>query len=278
MNRIWTIAQNTLLELVRQKIFYFLVIFALAMIASSVFMDFLQPEMQFQIIKDVSLGAMSIFTWLLAVLATAMLLPKDMEDRTLYTVLAKPVPRSAYIFGKLLGVLLLVGISTLIMSAMFVATLWFKQTLAIAAIPAEMRTPEQLKLIYDATFTFTLIPAIVAIYLKAALFAALTLLISTFATSWIFTVVISVVVYFIGHLVPLAREYSQAGVTGTVGRAILTLVAVLFPDLQLFNLSDDIVAGNTVSTAFFAQIVGMGSFYIVVYALLAYFVFAKKEL
>ena len=56
-------------------------------------------------LKDVSLGAMSIFTWLLAVLATAMLLPKDIEDRTLYTILAKPVPRFEYLLGKLLGVL-----------------------------------------------------------------------------------------------------------------------------------------------------------------------------
>ena len=62
-------------------------------------------------LKDVSLGAMSIFTWLLAVLATAMLLPKDIEDRTLYTILAKPVPRFEYLLGKLLGVLALLFVA-----------------------------------------------------------------------------------------------------------------------------------------------------------------------
>ena len=63
---------------------------------------------------------MSIFTWLLAVLATAMLLPKDIEDRTLYTILAKPVPRFEYLLGKFLGVLLLLFIALSLMSVVFV--------------------------------------------------------------------------------------------------------------------------------------------------------------
>ena len=82
-----------------------MLLFALLIIGSSAFMVKLTFQEQFQVLKDVSLGAMSIFTWLLAVLATAMLLPKDIEDRTLYTILAKPVPRFEYLLGKLLGVL-----------------------------------------------------------------------------------------------------------------------------------------------------------------------------
>ena len=98
--RIWAIATNTLLELVRLKVFYFLLIFALLLIGSSAFMIEFNFQEQFQLLKDVSLGAMSIFTWLLSVLATAMLLPKDIEDRTLYTILAKPVPRFEYLLGQ----------------------------------------------------------------------------------------------------------------------------------------------------------------------------------
>ena len=62
-------------------------------------------QQEFQVLKDIALGAMSIFTSLLAVIATARLLPQDMEDRTVYTILAKPVPRFEYLAGKLLGVL-----------------------------------------------------------------------------------------------------------------------------------------------------------------------------
>ena len=147
-SRIWAIATNTLLELFRLKVFYFLLIFALLLIGSSAFMiDFTFQE-QFELLKDVSLGAMSIFSWLLSVLATAMLLPKDIEDRTLYTILAKPVPRFEYLIGKLLGVLLLLFISTLVMSVIFVITLYTRQQMAVAEAmqgAARRTSPEQLK-------------------------------------------------------------------------------------------------------------------------------------
>ena len=73
--RVSAIASNTLLELVRLKVFYFMLLFALLIIGSSAFTAKFSFQEQFQVLKDVSLGAMSIFTWLLAVLATAMLLP-----------------------------------------------------------------------------------------------------------------------------------------------------------------------------------------------------------
>lgn len=282
--RIGAIAGNTLLELIRQKVFYFLLIFALALIGSSFFMGFLRPELQFQVMKDISLGAMSVFSWMLAVLATAMLLPKDIEDRTLYTILAKPVPRLEYLLGKLLGVLAMLAISLGVMALLFAVTLFVKEQTTIAAALAEIGkpTPEQVaevtRNVKAATFSWALLPGIAIIYCKAALFAGLTLLISTFATSWIFTIVISVAVYLIGHLVPVARTYMLDTGGSAFSRGLVGLLALVFPDLQQFNLTDDIVAGNAVSTALFCHTAGMGFFYLAVYAFLAYLMFSKKEL
>jgi ABC-type transport system involved in multi-copper enzyme maturation permease subunit len=283
--RIWAIATNTLLELFRLKVFYFLLIFALLLIGSSAFMIDFNFQEQFQLLKDVSLGAMSIFTWLLSVLATAMLLPKDIEDRTLYTILAKPVPRFEYLIGKLLGVLLLLLISTLVMSALFVAALYTRQETVIAetirgnaGYPAD-QIQEMLRNIKESTFSYSLIPAIVIIYVKAALFAALTLFISTFASSSIFTIMVSVACYFIGHLQGIARDYWLSNATtGPLPRIFLALVALIFPDLQLFNLVDDIVAGNSIPMILFAKTAALGGLYTCIYLLVAYFVFASKEL
>ena len=212
--RVRAIASNTVLEMVRLKIFYFLLLFALAIIGSSVFLVNLTFQEQFQILKDVSLGAMSIFTWLLAVLPTAMLLPKDIEDRTLYTILAKPVPRFEYLLGKLLGILVILAIATVVMSALFLGILYGHLQTAIADTirgtpPSELDAA--LKAVHEAAFNINLLPGIVVIYVKAALCASLTLLISTFASSWIFTVIVSVMVYFIPeHVQGLAREVWQA--------------------------------------------------------------------
>src|SRR5437016_9210238 len=87
--RIFAISINTLIELTRQKAFYVLLIFALLLIGCSVFMARFTFQQEFQILKDISLGAMSIFSSLLAIVATARLIPQDIEDRTVYTILAR---------------------------------------------------------------------------------------------------------------------------------------------------------------------------------------------
>ncbi len=280
--RIGAIASNTLLELIRLKVFYFLLLFALLIIGSSAFMVKFTFQEQFQVLKDVSLGAMSIFTWMLAVLTTAMLLPKDIEDRTLYTILAKPVPRFEYLIGKLLGVLFLLLISTLVMSVMFAIALYLREQSVISETVAGLapdQASEAVRQIKESVFTASLLPGIVIIYLKAALFSALTLFISTYASSSIFTIIISVMIYLIGHVQATAREYwLSSGAGSALTKVFLAFVSLLFPDLQLFNLVDDIVAGNAIHSILFIKTAALGVVYVCVYLLAAYFVFANKEL
>ena len=89
-------------------------------------------QQEFQVLKDVSLGAMSIFTSLLAIVATAQLIPRDVEERTIYTILAKPVPRYEYLAGKLLGVLLLLEISLIAMTAVFLAVIFVMEQMLVS--------------------------------------------------------------------------------------------------------------------------------------------------
>jgi ABC-2 type transport system permease protein len=285
ITRVAAITGNTFTELVRLKVFYFLLIFALLLIANSVFMARLSFQQEFQVLKDVSLGAMSIFTSLLAIVATAQLLPGDLEDRTIYTILAKPVPRYEYLIGKLAGVLLLLGLSMLAMSAVFLALLFVREETLVHEILRQSTgfRPEQvaeaLRSLKTSAFNANLFPGIVIIYLKAALLAALTLFISTFATSNIFTIVVMVFVYFIGHLQATAREYwLQEHGAGWLAKAFLALVALAFPDLQLFNLVDDIVTGTAIPTALFLQTALLGCVYTTIYLFFAWVAFHGREL
>jgi hypothetical protein len=283
--RVNAITVNTLTELTRLKVFYFLLVFALLLIGSSVFMAQLTFQQEFQILKDVSLGAMSIFTSLLAIVATARLIPQDIEDRTVYTILAKPVPRFEYLLGKIAGVLLLLAIGTVVMSAVFFLVLYAReQTLLqtimrqMAAAPRE-QVEEALRAVRASAFNVDIFPGIIIIYLKACLLAALTLFVSTFATTNIFTIVVMAFIYFIGHLQAIAREYwLQAHSSGWITRVFLAVVALLFPDLQAFNLVDDIVAGTAISLGVFFKTAMLGVFYTTIYTLLAVFVFYGKEL
>ena len=279
------IARNTFTELVRQKVFYFLLIFALLVIGNSAFMAKFSFQEQFQMLKDISLGAMSVFGSIIAILATANFLPKDMEDRTIYTILAKPVPRFSYLLGKLCGIFSLLAVSILLMSALFLAVLWIREGTVLAETRAQLQggSAEEIaaavKEVTNATFNINLIPGIVVIFLKSALLASLTLFLSTFATSSIFTILMATALYFIGHLQSTAREYWLAGVdVQWWSRILAALVSLLFPDLQAFNLTDDIIAGTAVPMALFAGTVGLGILYISVYFSLSALVFSAREL
>lgn len=279
------IAWNTFTELVRMKVFYFLLIFALLIIGNSAFVAKFSFQEQFQMLKDISLGAMSVFTSILAILATANFLPKDMEDRTIYTILAKPVPRFSYLLGKLGGILLLLALSTLLMTGLFLVVLWLREGWVLTETREQLAgaSPEDLQIalkeVTDATFNFNLVPGITMIFVKAALLAALTLLISTISTSAIFTILMAAAVYFIGHLQATAREFWLAGVDIQWWTRLLAgAVAILFPDLQAFNLSDDVIAGVAVPLGLFLQTFLLGGVYVAVYFFLAALVFAGREL
>ena len=284
--RVWALATNTLTELVRLKVFYFLLIFALLLIGSSAFLIRFSFQDQFQMLKDLSLGAMSIFTSLLAILATAGLLPKDIEDRTLYTILAKPVSRLEYLLGKLLGVLLLLFITIALMGAVFVVVLGWRVHVVSGEILAGGGSAEviqqQLHDLKATAFNSNLWAGAAVIYAKGCLLAALTLFVSTFASSSIFTVIVVGNIYFIGHMQATAREYWQVpGVvagTGLLTKAFLAVVSIVFPDLQAFNLVDEIVVGTSIATWLLVKTLGLGLMYCLIYLLAAFFVFSAKEI
>jgi ABC-type Na+ efflux pump permease subunit len=283
--RVAAITGNTLTGLTRLKIFYALLLFALLLIGASAFMAQMTFQQEFQVLKDVGLGAMSIFTSLLAVLATARLLPQEIEDRTAYTVLAKPVSRFEYLGGKLLGVFLLLALSLLAMAAMFFAVLIFREQSVLNETARQMsgapadQSAEALRAVRASGFDANLFAGVAVIYVKACLLAALTLFVSTFASTTIFTIIVMAFVYFIGHLQAIAREYwLQTNAAGWLTKTFLVLVALVFPDLQLFNLTDDIVAGNAIPLPLLLKTIAMGLFYAGFFLALAWAAFFRKEL
>ena len=285
IRRITAITAVTWTELVRLKVFYFLIIFALLVIGNSFFLARFSFEEEFQMLKDIALGAMSVFSSLLAILATATLLPKDIEDRTIYTVLAKPVSRTEYLLGKLSGVFLLLALAVLLMGAVFAAVLLLRTQTLLHSAQIEMAAlqPAELQAALDkirATgYDPNLLAGGVVILVKAWLLAALTMFISTFATSTIFTTITAFAAYFIGHLQATARDYWLAADTsGLLTKSVLAIVSLVFPDLQAFNLVDDIVTGVAIPTAIFWKTIALGAGYIAVYTALAAAVFHQKEL
>jgi len=292
--RVAVIASTTFTQLVRMKVFYFMAVFAVIVIVSNFFdmPQFSAPEAvaenELRMLKSASFGAMQLFSVVLAVVSTALLLPKDVEDRTLYTILAKPVPRLDYLVGKLLGVILLIAVSLLLMDLLMTGVLSFRTNLVLA---------EQLQLAEDRGWgeetravirsdvlaqgpTWSLQAAVLSILLQASVLAAIALLISTFSTSTLFTTIISFLIYFIGHMQADARDFWFSG--GEAGQGMLAKVgtlalAIVIPDFQLFSLADAAIQGEILPLLVIAKLAGLTLLYVAVYTLLSWFVFSDKE-
>ncbi len=285
--RIFALARNTVTELVRQRVFYFLLLFALLLIGASVILIRFSFQDQFQMLKDISLGAMSIFSSLIAVLATAAMLPKDIEDRTIHTILAKPVPRYEYVLGRFLGIAALLALALVLMGLVFALVLAVREQAVETETLVELRAlggdavAARIGELRASVFNPNLLAGLSLIYAKACVLAALTLLVSTFASSSIYTLLLMAMVYFIGHFQATAREYWQASSEAggsALAKVFLALVSIVFPDLQIFNLVDEIVVGLAVPPALLGRTLALGGFYIAIYLCAAHFVFAQKEL
>ncbi|MGI8601710.1 MAG: ABC transporter permease [Verrucomicrobiales bacterium] len=294
--RVWALAANTFTQLLRMRTLYFLIVFGAVLVV----FGFILPapptgeglssfggEQELRLLKSVSLGAISWFTVILAIAATAMLLPRDFEDRTLYTILSKPVPRFEYLLGKLAGVFLLLLLCLALMDLACCAAIWLKQRSVTAEEIAywkhlNLLTPEkfaEIQTVYTRHgLSWNFQAAVAGIFFQGTIMAAVCLLVSTFATSSLFTILIGLAIFVIGQGQELARDFALHGFGSGSQRAISIILALIFPDLRQFNIIDEVVAGNTVPLWLLGEMAGLALLYLVFYKTLAWFIFAGREL
>lgn len=293
-SRIMVIASHTFTQLMRMKVFYFLAVFVVLMLVASFFeMPWSRStedtaEQELIILKSTAMGAMAMFSSLFAIAATALLIPKDLEDRTLYTILSKPVPRLDYLLGKLAGVLLLVAISLFLMNSLLSIILETRCDNLIAQEMEKGQVQQWPKAYLDSRIqsisqqgvTWDLQAGVAAIFYKAAIMAAIALLISTFSSSTLFTIVIAVVIYFMGHFTSDARSYwlnEQKESASMMTKLLSQATSLLIPDFQLYNIVDATIEGKKVSSGIFTRLSILTLFYTGIYSVLAWFTFRKKE-
>jgi len=216
MNKVLAVSTVTLREALRQRLAVNLLVFAVALVSASLVISTLTFGEQYRIIVDIGLTAMEVFGTLIAVFLGAGLIAGDIERRTVYPVIAKPVSRAQYLAGRYAGLL-----------AFYLRGLGFVRETPIGVTLCAM------------ALQFAMIAAV------AVFFSCLT----TATLSAIFT--LSLVVA--GHLASdLVRYWSRQGaVAGLVGKALYLLV----PNLEALNFKEamvyrDALGLQTVGTAF----------------------------
>jgi ABC-type transport system involved in multi-copper enzyme maturation permease subunit len=303
LHRIITIARNTLTESVRKKVLNVLLIFALVLVGSSVgFSQLATPgldssglfDAQIKFVKDFGCGAIGLFGFFIALLSTAELIPQELHNRTIYTILAKPVRRSEFLLGKFLGVVLLLALCVALMSLAFAATLYWQELQGLkttdatyAQAPNWQANPylvnaynHDVQEIVQQVRDPQIIEAIILIFAKLIMTTGIALLISTFATSSIFTIVTTFMIYLIGHMESTAREFWLAsGANSSIWQSSLVgFISLLIPDMNSFTIVDEILAGNKVPWSHALNLLGYADVYVIVLLAVSVVIFDYREI
>lgn len=272
LSRIALIAANTFLEAVRQKFVGFLLILALGLIASSNFFrqfNFEGGELKF--IADFGFGAIILFGSIVAIVAAAQLFFSEIENRTALTMLAKPVYRSEFVVGKLFGVALMLLAFTVLMSFLLALMLWLREGDLVNRFPAEF--PDGRVVNYDGIAAFALLQ-----WLRFCILSAITVFIASFSNTNLYSVVVAFFITLICQLQYIAADY-WGGIANPVARWSVYCLSLIFPNLQLFNVGDVLVAGDSgLPIATVAAIGGYAVIYISAFIGLAVFSFRTREI
>ncbi len=282
--RVWTMALATATQLMRMKIMAFAVLFCILVVATGFAASIINPEQQLGMIKSVSLGALQVFSLVIGIVSTALLLPKDLEDRTLYTILSKPVPRFEYLAGKLFGVLMLIAGGLIVLDGVLSLVIYLRQGQVLEATKHYLEMNHQNtqgleEAVARQGLTWDMHWAVWAIFLKAAVVTTVALLLSCIASSTLFTIVVSFCVVIIGHGEHLLREFFfHPHLSGMAERGAALLLSLVVPDLAQFDVVDGVVSGQIVSWVALADMTGIALLYVAGYLTMTHLVFVEKEL
>jgi ABC-type transport system involved in multi-copper enzyme maturation permease subunit len=214
MNRIAAIAVHTFRESVREKVLYNLVVFGLLMIGAGLVLGSVSVGINEIALVNLGLSAISVFGLLIAVFIGVSLVWKEMERRTLYNVLSKPVARSEFVLGKFLGLVLTLMVNTAIMTAGFYLVVWYEK----GRLSAPDLAP--LEAIYFILLQLMLVVGV------AVLFST----ISSPALSAIFTFSL----YLIGNLLGDFRAFGEESGSAVL-RGLLRAISMILPDFGAFS-------------------------------------------
>jgi ABC-type transport system involved in multi-copper enzyme maturation permease subunit len=270
-SRLGIIASNTFLEAVRQKLFAFLLLLAVGLVASAQFFrefNFGSSELKF--IADFGFGALIFFGSALTIATTAQLFFSEIENRTALTLLAKPLWRAEFVFGKFLGVFAVIGVFCALTIGLMMALLYSREGQLMLADPEAFASGRLIN------YADLLIVGALQ-WLKFGVLAALVLLIATFSNTNLFTVVTGFFVLVICHLQYLARD-AWGNVDNALAALAVRALGLVFPNFQLFNLADEIGQGAGVDNAVALRVALYGLAYIGIIGGLAVYSFRSREI
>ena len=266
MRAISTVAINVFRESVRDRVPYNLVLFSVLLIASSYLLGQLTAGQDVKIVKDLGLAAISVFGLFIAIFIGIGLVSKEVERRSIYALLSKPVSRPQFIAGKYLGLVLTLAVNITVMVVALYIVLGYLSWQESAEYKAVWEAPGPDPAMLKAVFL---------IFIELMLVTALALFFSTFSTPML-SAVLTFGLYVAGHFNSDLKNFdkvvnSQAAIWLSRG------MYHVLPDLSAFDVKTEVVHGLPVTMGYLASTTAYGLAYVTALLLVAMFIFSRRD-
>ena len=266
MRAVRYIALNVFRESVRDRVPYNLVLFAVLLIGSSYLLGQLTAGQDVKIIKDLGLAAISIFGLFIAIFIGIGLVSKEVERRSIYALLAKPISRPQFVAGKYAGLVLTLAVNVAVMTVALYVVLgyltWIESPEFKASWEAPGVDPAMLK-------------AILLIFVELMLVTAIALFFSTFSSP-ILSAALTFGLYIAGNFNADLKNFEQV-VDSPAAAWLARGLYHLLPDLSAFDVKIQVVHGLPVAAGYIWSTLAYGALYIAALLLAATVIFSRRD-
>jgi ABC-type transport system involved in multi-copper enzyme maturation permease subunit len=261
MRAVMAIASATVGEAIRRRVLLVILLIGLLFLVIAPALNILSPRQERSVLVGLTLGVIQLTSALIAIMLTVYLIPNEVERRTIYTILCKPVQRWQFLLGKYLGAVSALGMMIGLMSIVLVITFM----LATRA-PFEAALP--------------LIKGPLMNFFQMSMLAALAIMLST-SVSPLVNIFISAGVYLVGTLFsPVFQTISESADVPRLTKGFSTLIYSIVPNFASFNVQNPLInPGQTITDerVYFVQTIGYAILYIVVFLIIGAIRFEYKE-
>jgi ABC-type transport system involved in multi-copper enzyme maturation permease subunit len=260
------IGVNVFRESVRDKVLYNLVAFAILMMGASYLIGQLTAGQDVKIIKDLGLAATSIFGLFIAIFIGIGLVSKEVERRSIYGLLSKPVARYQVVLGKYIGLVLTLAVNLAVMAAALYAVLGIMRLLEGPGVAAGLERP-----LLDPA----MLKAIALTLVELSVVTAIALFFSTFSSP-LLSAAFTAGLWVAGRFSDDLRRFNQV-VDSPAAAAFAKGLYWILPNFAPFDVRSQVVHGEAVPLGYMALTAGYGLIYIAVVLIGATLVFSRRD-
>jgi ABC-type transport system involved in multi-copper enzyme maturation permease subunit len=254
LKRVLSVARNTFREAVRDRVLYNLVLFVLLITAAAVFLGDLTAGYEARVIVNMGLSAALVFGAFIAIFVGVSLVSKEIEKRTVYAILSKPLGRGEFIVGKYLGLLLTLLVNIVVMGAGI--------SLALLYVQGKQFIP-------------SLWCALVLIFFELAILTATATLFSSFSSPAL-SALLTFFIFVIGHFSASLKEFALA-LGSESAKVFFESLYYVLPNLSNFTFITPAAHGQFPPVGFTAAAAGYASIYVIVLLSASILIFNRRN-